>query len=254
VSNEAPKERSWKPVEGSKNACPESYRTDIEGHERKLNRQNHFDHSDRVPQICCKAELTISVILHANIRAIVHDAHHPVITKKKVTYHLGANAQIEIIGTLNTSSSTDIKLVLAGPNAHATVYVAAPLADATICTIKTTQEHLAPSTYSNVLVKSALRDTARLDYQSLIVIAKEAHQAHATQRGVALTLTDNTHAIMSPNLEVLTDDVTCAHGAAVGKLDENLYFYLGSRGIERPEATDLMVEGFFQDGLPRVVS
>ncbi|HEY5083949.1 MAG TPA: SufD family Fe-S cluster assembly protein, partial [Rhizomicrobium sp.] len=36
---------------------------------------------------------------------------------------------------------------------------------------------------------------------------------------------------LKPELEILADDVKCAHGAAVGDLDADSLFYLKSRGI-----------------------
>ena len=35
-----------------------------------------------------------------------------------------------------------------------------------------------------------------------------------------------------PQLEIYTDDVRCSHGATAGKLDDNMLFYLLSRGLE----------------------
>ena len=53
-------------------------------------------------------------------------------------------------------------------------------------------------------------------------------------------------------LEILTDDVKCGHGAAVGSLDDDQRFYLMSRGLDRFEAERAMVEGFFEDVLQKV--
>ncbi|MDG7022320.1 MAG: SufD family Fe-S cluster assembly protein, partial [Nitrososphaerota archaeon] len=36
---------------------------------------------------------------------------------------------------------------------------------------------------------------------------------------------------LRPQLEIYTDEVRCSHGATAGKLDENMLFYLLSRGI-----------------------
>jgi Fe-S cluster assembly protein SufD len=53
-------------------------------------------------------------------------------------------------------------------------------------------------------------------------------------------------------LEILADDVRCTHGATVGKLDEDLLFYLESRGIPRKDAEELIVMGFFAPIMERI--
>ena len=50
-----------------------------------------------------------------------------------------------------------------------------------------------------------------------------------------------------PELEILADDVKCAHGASVGELDEAALFYLRARGIPTEEARRLLIEGFLRE-------
>ena len=47
-----------------------------------------------------------------------------------------------------------------------------------------------------------------------------------------------------PELEIYADDVTCAHGATVGQLDETALFYLRSRGISYKNARALLIYAF----------
>jgi len=46
--------------------------------------------------------------------------------------------------------------------------------------------------------------------------------------------------------------IRCTHGAAVGPVDEEMVFYLQSRGLDRATAEQLIVEGFFQSTLSRL--
>lgn len=50
-----------------------------------------------------------------------------------------------------------------------------------------------------------------------------------------------------PQLEILADDVKCAHGATVGRLDEQALFYLRARGIPRAEAESLLTHAFAKE-------
>ena len=50
-----------------------------------------------------------------------------------------------------------------------------------------------------------------------------------------------------PELEIIADDVKCAHGATVSQLQEDELFYLRSRGITEMEATALLLNGYCQE-------
>ncbi len=55
-----------------------------------------------------------------------------------------------------------------------------------------------------------------------------------------------------PQLEIYTDDVRCNHGATAGKLDDNMLFYLLSRGIEKDIAQQLLKWAFLEDVVSRI--
>ena len=69
-------------------------------------------------------------------------------------------------------------------------------------------------------------------------------------RGLLLQRTATVN--LKPELEIFADDVKCAHGATVAPIDEDEVFYLQSRGICRPEATKIIVDGFFEPILIRI--
>ena len=49
-----------------------------------------------------------------------------------------------------------------------------------------------------------------------------------------------------PSVLVSADDVSASHGGTVGELDETAIFYMQSRGLDRPTAVRVIVEGFFE--------
>lgn len=116
----------------------------------------------------------------------------------------------------------------------------------------TLQEHQAPHTESDVLFKSVAQDQARTLNTGLIRIAPEAQQAVAYQSSKNLLLSSKARAQAIPMLEILTGDVKCGHGAAVGPLDDDQRFYLMSRGLSPRDADRVIVEGFFGEILSRL--
>jgi Fe-S cluster assembly protein SufD len=55
-----------------------------------------------------------------------------------------------------------------------------------------------------------------------------------------------------PGLEIEADDVRCTHGATAAQVEEEYVFYLMARGLSRPQAERMIVQGFFQAVLDRV--
>lgn len=116
----------------------------------------------------------------------------------------------------------------------------------------TQQNHLAPHTTSDLLFKGALLGSSRSVWQGMIYVAPVAQKTDGYQANRNLVLSDHARADSIPGLEILADDVRCTHGATVGKLDRELVFYLLSRGIPRPLAERLIVEGFFDPIMQRI--
>ncbi|MEK7683096.1 MAG: Fe-S cluster assembly protein SufD [Chloroflexota bacterium] len=116
----------------------------------------------------------------------------------------------------------------------------------------TQQNHLAPHTTSDLLFKGALVGRSRSVWQGMIYVAPGAQKTDGYQANRNLILSKKARADSIPGLEILADDVRCTHGATVSQLDEEPLFYIMSRGIPRPQAERLVVEGFFASVLERI--
>jgi Fe-S cluster assembly protein SufD len=116
----------------------------------------------------------------------------------------------------------------------------------------TRQNHMAPNTTSDLLFKGALLGESRSVWQGMIYVDPTASKTDGYQANRNLVLSEKARADSIPGLEILTDDVRCTHGATVGKIDQDLVFYLQSRGLPRKEAEKLIVEGFFDPIMQRI--
>jgi len=112
---------------------------------------------------------------------------------------------------------------------------------------RTTQDHHAPRTESELLFEGAVADVARSVYSGLIRIRKGAHGANAFQTNHNLVLSEGARADSVPNLDIDENDVRCSHASTVGPIDEEQRYYLETRGIEPSVAERLVVLGFFSD-------
>ncbi|MBA3858552.1 MAG: Fe-S cluster assembly protein SufD [Cyanobacteria bacterium PR.3.49] len=110
----------------------------------------------------------------------------------------------------------------------------------------TIQDHIAPDTTSTINFRVALKDSSSSAYLGTIRVSKEGQRTDSYQSNKNLLLGSNAHADSIPKLEILADDVKCAHGATVGPADKEQIFYLMSRGLSNLEAEELIVTGFFR--------
>ena len=55
-----------------------------------------------------------------------------------------------------------------------------------------------------------------------------------------------------PQLEIFADDVKCAHGATIGRIDPEAAFYLQARGLTGLEARRLLTFAFANEILTQV--
>jgi Fe-S cluster assembly protein SufD len=116
----------------------------------------------------------------------------------------------------------------------------------------TLQDHQAPNTTSDLLFKAALTDEARSEYSGLIRVHKDAQKTDAYQANRNLSLSEHARADSMPKLEIEANDVRCTHGATVGPIDEEQIFYMMSRGLPRPVAERMIVEGFFEQVMEKI--
>ena len=118
---------------------------------------------------------------------------------------------------------------------------------------RTLQLHRAPYTSSELYYKGALKGRSRAIYSGLVDIEKDAKQADAQQSNRNLLLSQGASALPDPFLEIKTSEVVRAsHGVSVGRPDEDVLFYLKSRGLDPETAQNVFVKGFFQEIIDRV--
>ena len=116
----------------------------------------------------------------------------------------------------------------------------------------TSQDHVAPNTFSDLLYKGALDGASRAAFRGIIRVLPGAQGTDAYQTNRNLLLSPESRADSLPNLEIEADDVKCSHGATVGQLDDEAKFYLMSRGLSLIQAERLVVLGFLGEVLAKL--
>ena len=101
--------------------------------------------------------------------------------------------------------------------------------------------------------KSIAADKSHCIFNGAVQVPREAQKTNASQLSRNLLISNKARIDTKPELEIVADDVKCAHGATVSQLLEEELFYLRSRGITIKQATSLLLRGYCQeilDALP----
>ena len=109
--------------------------------------------------------------------------------------------------------------------------------------------HAEPDASSRQVVRTVLAGQATGTVLGRIRVERGAIGTDAEQSVRAMLLGRTATANARPELEIFADDVKCAHGCAVGELDQQGLFYLQSRGLTPSQAKALMLRAFLAEAL-----
>ena len=99
------------------------------------------------------------------------------------------------------------------------------------------------------LHKVVAHGAGRSVFNGAVTVPRVAQGTQASQLSRNLLLSDRARVDTKPELEIVADDVKCAHGATVSRLQQNELFYLQSRGIGADQAARLLLRGYCEEVL-----
>jgi Fe-S cluster assembly protein SufD len=113
-------------------------------------------------------------------------------------------------------------------------------------------DHAVPGCESRELFKGVLADRAHGVFQGKVIVRPNAQKSDGKQMAQALMLSADAEFDSKPELEIHADDVVCGHGSTAAEIDEDLLFYMRSRGIPVAEARALLIESFIGEAIDKV--
>lgn len=160
--------------------------------------------------------------------------------------------RLHCISTGAQSARSSVHVRLAGEGAQLAMAVVALGDGQQINDSFALVEHLAPRTRTVQTFRGIAAGRARVAFNGKIVVARNAAGTDSQQSLRGLLAGAGAEIDVRPQLEIYTDDVRCSHGATVGKLDDDMLFYLLSRGLERDTAQRLLKWAFLGDVIAKI--
>jgi Fe-S cluster assembly protein SufD len=152
-----------------------------------------------------------------------------------------------VIGASSSRTSADVQL--AGRGAALSWQAIAVGRGSQVHDTMLRVEHAAPATHTEEVFRGIADERARLAFSGHVLMQPSATGAVARQSLRGLIEGTGAEIDLRPRLEIHVDEVSAQHGATTGRLDENLLFYLLSRGLDRRTARALLKWAFLGDVL-----
>ncbi len=104
--------------------------------------------------------------------------------------------------------------------------------------------HIGKHTSSTIVSKSISKDGWIATYRGIVEVKKSAEYAVNATECDALLMDDQSISTTIPYIEVYNGTTTIAHEASAGKVDDEMLFYLMSRGLNEEKAMAMIVNWF----------
>jgi Fe-S cluster assembly protein SufD len=193
--------------------------------------------------------ISITAVLHKNVTfsfALINDLDEQCTLVRCEDWDILRDSSLEY-GELSTGANrikSDIRTYLKGTNSALTQNIAVNCDAGRVDDHHIEIHHLSPHTNSSLCVNSACANKGHAIGTGLLIIEENCDGSDAGQVFKNLLLSENAKAEAIPELEVLSDDVSAAHGAASSSVDPEQIHYLMARGFSPEDAKTEILEGF----------
>jgi Fe-S cluster assembly protein SufD len=179
-------------------------------------------------------------------KCLVLDDEFPGLHRVRLTVGEGARAEIFAVASAHAYTRLEVEVRLA-KGAHFEFGGVTIGGGEATREFVTRVEHAEPEATSHQVVRSVHWGQATGNFLGRIEVARDAQKTDAAQDFKGLILERGASTNAKPELEIFADDVKCAHGAAIGQMDEAARFYMAARGLPPEVAQRLLVRAFVAD-------
>ena len=166
-------------------------------------------------------------------------------TKNKISYLVDENAQV-VINKLSQDTSDEIEINLNGINSRVKYNTSVINYGNNSC--KQVVRHNSPNT--EIKISNHAINVEDNEFKFIVdgIIERNSSKVNFKQDNRIVNLKGGKSNIL-PNLIVDNDDVEASHSAYIGAFDEDVRFYMMSRGITEKECDDLLIKAFLLNGM-----
>lgn len=176
-------------------------------------------------------------------------------------FHIGGvHAALNKLATLNSFylalgtqlTRVDVTVKHLGEGSHTNMHGVYLPRNSQHVDFHTNLEHCVANTTSNEVFRGIIGDSARAVFNGRIHIHPQAQKTNAQLSNKNLLTSQRAEVDTKPELEIYANDVQCAHGATVARLDEKSLHYMLTRGVSEEEARVMLSFGFINELIQKI--
>lgn len=186
-----------------------------------------------------------AIVDHSRLQQETTEAFHLSTTQTFLDTHAQLISHAATIGGRITRN--DVNVWMGGEYAEATLNGLVLINGTQFCDNHTLLRHEKANCPSHELYKYVLDDRAAGVFKGKIFVQQDAQKTDSKQNSKILLLSEDATINAQPALEIYADDVKCTHGSTTGPVDEDMVFYLRSRGVSMDAARHLLTYAFAAD-------
>lgn len=204
-----------------------------------------------INNVTSKAKLNIEINVHDNVNCTINEFRQGKEFKIKYQYNINTNSTLNIFKFYDMDNIKEyVQIDLNGENAtmnynFKTISKNTEKYDLVIY-------HNSSNTNSNIINNGVNINEGNLTFNVSSFVNKGNVKCNVIQNSRIINLTDN-KCMICPNLYIDEYDVTASHSAHIGTFEYEELFYLMSRGIEKEEATYLLIKGFLLNNMSELL-
>lgn len=162
--------------------------------------------------------------------------------------NIGKNSNLTFVALINKGWQETQTLNFNFKNKGATLNFLALIigTDEETFAFTTFSNHTTTNTNAYYTIRSALFDKSKIDYKGNLIIKAKAQITDSYLAHHSLMLSKDAKVETIPSLEIEADDVKAGHAATMSAIDDEMLFYLSSRGLDKRTAKQLLIRNFFE--------
>ncbi|AHB36628.1 SufB/SufD family protein [Spiroplasma apis] len=199
--------------------------------------------SDGKLNIVIKANTSVSLtILFLPIENSENDKNFNI----NITIEDSSRLDLKIANLMNCNANDNLEINLKETSSSIEFYSATIVNKNFIKNSVIKSLHNARNTSSNIKAYEVLKNESKGFIRCISDIKKGSSSSEAHQELRLLVLDKKAKADSDPVLLIDENDIVASHANAIGMLDPDQIFYLLSRGLNKEEAQELIINGYFE--------
>ncbi|MEL6488329.1 MAG: Fe-S cluster assembly protein SufD [Cyanobacteria bacterium J06621_3] len=177
------------------------------------------------------------------------------------TFHIAKTAVDQAVNSRYQCTAIDLGAKLSrhhlevyqsGPQTDTHMYGLSALSDRQLADTHSLLTLTHPYSTATQIQKNIVDDRAHAVFNGRVFVSQTAQLTDASQINRNLMLSSKARIDTKPELDIVADNVKCAHGATVSQLQADEVFYLQSRGISAEQAQRLLLYGFAMEIVEKI--